>query len=70
MLKKILFTGVLITLVTSSFDLVARGFGSGFGLGLLGGALITSAAYNNSARDYYRRQPDPYAYGPQYNPYW
>lgn len=60
---------MLMTLIATPVDLLARrGFGSGFGLGLLGGALITSAAYNsNAGYGYYPPQPYPYAYGPQYN---
>jgi len=76
MLKKTAFTIMLIALVTIPLDLLARrGCGSGFGLGLLGGALITSAVYNNNAGyGYYPPQPYPYTYGPygrpSYGPYW
>lgn len=46
-----------------------RGFGAGLGIGLLSGAVISSAAYNNAGYGYYPQQPYAYAYGPQYNPY-
>lgn len=68
MLKKLLFTATLIALIVSPTDLLARrGFGAGFGFGLLGGALLTSAAYNSYPGyeyGYYAPYPYPYAYGP------
>lgn len=64
---------MLISLLTMPGLVFGRGsgFGPGFGFGLLGGALLTSAAYNSyPAYGYGYPQPyPPYAYGPQYNYY-